>query len=325
MKILKIQLENFESHVNTIIEFDPNFNCIVGPTNTGKTAIFNAILFVLFNEWDPGFIRKGTDFCKVIMETDSFVIERIRGETVNTVIIKKDGQEYKFDNFGKSYPDEIKNLIKLSNIDDYLAFIGFQDNNSFLIHESSTTRSAYIGKITGLNLLNETIRNVSLEIKQVNTEISQIEREKKNIEQSLKKLQFLDKLEILVNKLEDLEKKIASLQEQNKTFSFYKEAIKNLDNRIVKVQDVLDKLGPVDFDSYYQTCENFLSLFNVYGDVQRVDVSIERNQTLLKNTISEIDNKITSLITLLKEKGICPLCGSHLDSSSIDYIFQDLV
>jgi len=325
MKILKIQLENFESHENTVVEFNPNFNCIVGPTNVGKTAIFNAILFALFNEWDPGFIRKGTDLCKVIVETDSFTIERIRGETVNSVIVRKDGQEYKFDNFGKSYPDEIKNLLNMSDLDDYLAFIGFQDNNSFLIHEPSTVRSSYIGKITGLNLLNETIKNVSLEIRKVNEEIEQTEREKRDIEQDLKKLRVLDKLEALVDKLEKLEKKIVDLQEQNKTFSFYKETIRNLDNRIAKVQDILDKLGSVDFDSYYQTCENFLNLLNAYGDIQRVDVSIERNQTLLKNTISEIDDKITSLITLLKEKGICPLCGSHLDSSSIDYIFQDLI
>ena len=325
MKILKIQLENFESHENTVIEFNPNFNCIVGPTNAGKTAIFNAILFALFNEWDPGFIRKSTDLCKVIVETDSFTVERIRGESVNSVIVRKDGQEYKFDNFGKSYPNEIKNLLNISDLDDYLAFIGFQDNNSFLIHEPSTVRSSYIGKITGLNLLNETIKNVSLEIKKVNEEIEQTEREKRDIGQNLKKLRVLDKLETLVDKLEKLEKKIVDLQEQNKTFSFYKEAVRNLDNRIAKVQDILDKLGSGDFDSYYQTCENFLNLLNVYGDVQRVDVSIERNQALLKNTISEIDDKITSLITLLKEKGICPLCGSHLDSSSIDYIFQDLI
>jgi len=325
MKILKIQLENFESHEDTVIEFNPNFNCIVGPTNAGKTAIFNAILFALFNEWDPGFIRKGTDLCRVVVETDSFTIERVRGETINSAIVRKDGQEYRFDNFGKSYPDEIKNLLNISDLDDYLAFVGFQDNNSFLIHEPSTVRSSYIGKVTGLNLLNETIKNVSLEIKKVNEEIEQVEREKKSVEQNLKRLRVLDKLEALADKLEKLEKKMVDLQEQNKVLSFYKEAIESLNDQIVKVRDVLDKFGSVDLDSYYRTCEDFLDLLNTCGDVQRVSASIEKNQSLLRNTISEIDDRITSLIALLKEKGICPLCGSSLDSSSIDYIFRDLI
>lgn len=325
MKILKIQLENFESHENTVIEFDPGFNCIVGPTNVGKTAIFNAILFALFNEWDPGFIRKGTDLCKVIVETDSFTIERIRGETINSVIVRKDGQEYKFDNFGKSYPDEIRRLLGISVVDDYMAFIGFQDNNSFLIHEPSTVRSSYIGKITGLNLLNDTIRNVSLEIKNVNEEINQIERERKAVEHSLKKLRYLDKFEVLVDKLEKFEKQVVDLREQNKTLSLYKETIKGLDDRIAAARDILNELGSVDLDDYCRTCDFFLDLLNIYNNIRRIDTNAEKNKVLLENVVSEIDDKVTSLITILREKGICPLCGSRLGSSSIDFIFQDLI
>jgi DNA repair exonuclease SbcCD ATPase subunit len=325
MKILKIHIENFESHENTTIEFDSRFNCIVGPTNVGKTAIFNAILFALFNEWDPGFIRKGADSCKVIIHTDKFVLERVKGDNVNFVIIRKDGQEFRFDNFGKDYPDEVKRLISLPSLEDCSAFIGPQDSNSFLIHDPSTVRSAYISKVVGIDLLNEVIKEIASEIKECSNRINELERKKSDIKDRLGRLKFVDKLERLVNKSEKLEKRVNDLIERNRTLSFYRDKIKDLDKRITSIKHLLDQVDSVDFDSYLNVCTLYSEIIPKVSQLKEIDRRISSYSTSLRSVNEEIDVKVTELITLLKELARCPLCGSHLTSESIDFIFDGIL
>jgi predicted ATP-dependent endonuclease of OLD family len=61
MRLKTLQLWNFQSHEATLINFDPHFNCIIGPSNVGKTAIFNALAFLFLNEWDGDFLRHNSD------------------------------------------------------------------------------------------------------------------------------------------------------------------------------------------------------------------------------------------------------------------------
>jgi exonuclease SbcC len=325
MKILKIHIENFESHENTIIEFDPHFNCIVGPTNVGKTAIFNAILFALFNEWDPGFVRKGASFCKVTVYTNEFTLERVKGDNVNSVVIQKDGQEFKFDNFGKDYPDEVKKLISLPSLEDCSAFIGPQDSNAFLIHDPSTVRSAYISKVVGIDLLNEAVKEITSEIKEYSDRINELERKRSDIKDRLSRLKFIDKLERLVNKSEKLEKRVNNLTERNRTLSFYHDKIKDLDKRIASIKHLLTQVDSVDFDSYLNICTLYSEVIPKVSQLKEIDRRISSYSESLRSVNEEIDAKVTELITLLKELARCPLCGSYLTGESIDFIFDGVL
>lgn len=50
MIIKKLVLQNIRSHINSIVEFDEGFNCVVGGVGTGKTSILFALHFALFGE-----------------------------------------------------------------------------------------------------------------------------------------------------------------------------------------------------------------------------------------------------------------------------------
>ena len=52
----ELQLVNFQSHKNTNLVFDPGFNCIVGPSDNGKSVIIRAINWIRTNR------PKGSDF-----------------------------------------------------------------------------------------------------------------------------------------------------------------------------------------------------------------------------------------------------------------------
>ena len=46
--IKKIILQNFQSHKYSIVELDEQLNVIVGPSDSGKSAIIRALKWVLY-------------------------------------------------------------------------------------------------------------------------------------------------------------------------------------------------------------------------------------------------------------------------------------
>lgn len=58
--IKKVIIENFQSHKYSVIDFNEGLNAIVGPTDSGKTAVFRSLKWVLYNEPQGDyFIREG--------------------------------------------------------------------------------------------------------------------------------------------------------------------------------------------------------------------------------------------------------------------------
>ncbi|RLI13502.1 hypothetical protein DRO33_01290 [Candidatus Bathyarchaeota archaeon] len=50
MRIKSVRLKNIRSHVDTYVEFEEGFNCLIGGLGAGKTSILYAIDFALFGE-----------------------------------------------------------------------------------------------------------------------------------------------------------------------------------------------------------------------------------------------------------------------------------
>ena len=83
MKIKKIKLINFKNFDLFETEFK-DINILKGKNGCGKTSIRDAILFVLYNQTNTGgkdtdrFIKKGSDYCEVILTTDKYIYSRKR-------------------------------------------------------------------------------------------------------------------------------------------------------------------------------------------------------------------------------------------------------
>ncbi|OZV12957.1 hypothetical protein CIW83_07040 [Tissierella sp. P1] len=108
--IEKVILENFQSHKSSIIEFDDQLNVIVGPSDSGKTAILRGIRWALYNEPSGDyFIREGTSECSVtVIFNDGTKIKRYRNKSKNIYFLyDSNNNETKFEGFGTSVPQEI--------------------------------------------------------------------------------------------------------------------------------------------------------------------------------------------------------------------------
>jgi len=81
MTIKRITLKNFQPHKKKTIVLDPHITTIVGPSDTGKTAVFRAVKWVAFNRPSGSrFMRRGSKRVSVIITTDKAKVVRKKGK-----------------------------------------------------------------------------------------------------------------------------------------------------------------------------------------------------------------------------------------------------
>lgn len=173
MKWIKsVHLKNFQSHEDTLAEFDSGLNIIVGESNNGKTSILRGIMWVVDNmPLGSDFIMAGKKDCSVRVEySDGTYIER--GRTVKDTGYYEIGyydennqfQTQQFRGFTNAVPVEIMNVHQMpkvnitKDIETHLNVLS-QLDNPFLLTESPQVKAAAIGRITGTHILDAAVKD----------------------------------------------------------------------------------------------------------------------------------------------------------------------
>lgn len=119
----RLSLNNFATFENQSIEFDNNFNAIVGETGSGKSLILDALALIFGSRSDKKLIRKGSDqaIIEAVFACDD---ERIKNyfDTIghpvldNEVVVKRiiysNGKSKAFLNFGSSQVQMLGEIAK---------------------------------------------------------------------------------------------------------------------------------------------------------------------------------------------------------------------
>jgi len=153
MYIKEVIIKGFQSHVDTHILLKPGVNIITGNSDSGKTAVFRAIKWVLRNKPSGNaFINKNTKAAYVSIHfSDGSKIERVKSESLNQYnIIDSDGNTETLSDFGVNVPDEVSNKIKmpLLNVDEKTKIdLNFSDqlDGPFLLSGTPRFAAATLG------------------------------------------------------------------------------------------------------------------------------------------------------------------------------------
>ena len=198
-----LQLINYEGHKNTILNFHPGVNIILGENDQGKSSLFRAIEWIwknrpLDNDYRPYWI-KPNEITKVILELiEGKKIIRERSDSVNRYIIGND----KFTAFKQNVPQDVQTLLNMDNIN-----IQPQMSSIFLLSNTSGEVARYLNNITNLDDIDIAQSYIKREKEQINNYLSNQNHELKSLELQLEEYNDIDSLEEKVIKLENLEKK----------------------------------------------------------------------------------------------------------------------
>ena len=80
-EIVEVGLKNFQSHKDTVVNFESGFNVVVGPSDSGKTAIKRGIESVLYNKYvGAEYIRGGEkSFSNYILFNEGLYLSSVAG------------------------------------------------------------------------------------------------------------------------------------------------------------------------------------------------------------------------------------------------------
>jgi exonuclease SbcC len=218
MYIKRAKLKNFQAHTDTLIEFGPGINVIVGNTDVGKSSIIRALRWVMRNYplgdsvWNTAALEEG-DPCVVGLALDvdgqEIKVIRRREKTGNFYKLIEDGGKPKeFGGFKNEVPEPIRRYVGepvvFGKDFSYDLNLSPQLEVPFLISENSRNITRVLGKLTGIDVLDLAEQMAATEIRSLKVEAKTLLDTRERMNSELRSLpdpipvdELLDQAEIV--------------------------------------------------------------------------------------------------------------------------------
>jgi exonuclease SbcC len=299
--LIKVEIENFQSHKKTTLEFIPGTNVIIGESDAGKSAIFRAISWVIANRpLGDAFRSEWGGDTKVTLHTDDkHMVERIRTATRNEYVIN--GQVLKA--FGSEVPEEVAAVLQIDP-----ANIQSQMNPPFLLADTPgeaarlLNRAASIDDIDhAISNLKSTYTNIGNTLKANETTLAKhkVEIEQyKDIPAIEKKLQQVEKME---KELNLKTQKIANLKQLNSSIRLLEKELKKTEK--VPALLALMKEAETKLQTWQKKRQELLNLKQCNESILMVKGKID----IIGKSLESLEKDFHKL-----SPEVCPLCGNKM-------------
>jgi DNA repair protein SbcC/Rad50 len=156
MTLTGIQVRNFQSLREVNIE-PGQFTVVTGPSNSGKSALFRAILMLARNARGTDYISAGQDSCTVTAGNHLWIARLARsraprGPNEYRLRRRNGGGDWeaaqKFTKLGGQVPEEVSAVLQLSELN----FAG-QFDPPYLLTASGTAIARTLGELTNVSLV----------------------------------------------------------------------------------------------------------------------------------------------------------------------------
>lgn len=345
-----LSLQNFQSHKNSELEFDPGVNVIVGPSDSGKTAVIRALRWLVWGRpLGDAFIHHSESLCRVRLAID--------GEVVTREKTKKGETSYQFLDHGYTalkgeVPDKIKDFLNIGEIN-----LQQQLDRPFLLDTSPGKVAQHFNKIARLDLIDIATKNVLSWIKKTKSSVAGLEAKIEEHEEELEQYTGIDEADA---KLDVLEEALGRLTSKQNTII----QIKQTCDRIEEIENEMDKycyteemeervlLLASSFDEANKMWKEGEELSGLVERIETIDLQISERSNVeamsdraklvsslmqdrakiqddasalylllenIQNTDAEFDNKLGEVSLEEKEfkenfPSVCPLCGQKVKS-----------
>ncbi len=298
-RIQRVLIQGFQSHEDTCIEFDKNFNVITGASNAGKTSVFRAILWAIDNKpLGTDFIMAGKPSCKVrVVYDDGTFIERgrTRKDTGYYTIRHKTPDGVFWDNtfkgFTNAVPIDVTNTHQMpvvnitKDIETHLNVLG-QLDRPFLISETPPNKAAAIGRITGTHVIDAAIKDLHKDNRNLNISIT---NHRKDLDRETRALLSLSNYDIIHEVFKGYEgiydimsKRIAALQKAQTTWQELQSIKQQIEVTRMQLEQnkLVASLLPI-VSIIHCRARAFLVLNSAYTEFDSINTSILQNQRTL--------------------------------------------
>jgi len=362
MMINQLTIQNFQSHENTVLEFAPGLNIIVGSSNSGKTALLRAFEWVRNNRpLGTSLIRSGTDSASVSVETDSHTIERSRGKRNNCYTITGGGSAGELEALGASVPQQVTDALGLVDIN-----VSGQLDKHYLVLDAPGKIAAAVNDVIHLERAQSAISTLNSLLRELNSTQKTLSQRESDLEEQLHKFAAFEIYAIGVDKAQGISKAVSVLGQLMYNLLSSQRGLMDLEKQIDSIKVPKNASITIDAceqavvdDAQFTQRKNSLTilltnlqtittdidgsvpptvgdLFGEFETILPVAQRLQRGRHGLKILIESIDSAdntldeacaVVSDLTvdcenLLIELDACPFCQRPLDKAQREVILE---
>lgn len=301
--IKKMTVKNFEAHKESTVVFTQGVNVIIGPSDSGKSALLRALYWVLegktagddFRSWAGG-------DTEVKCLLDNGILRRGKGKALNGYRINNDPP---LTGFGRTIPEPVANLVNMNEIN-------FQkQSDPYFMLQSPWTPGAvgsFLNKITNLENIDAAINNIKKTIATEESEIKRAKEDTNRLKSELKSYADLDDAETDLNALEELYEKAG-------TRSIRCSALETLLDRLEDVETLCDEIdveaqGESEIDALIKKATRASSRQSSIRELSKILDYIEDADEEIQSFTREIADLKSKFKEMMPEE--CPLCGNEV-------------
>jgi exonuclease SbcC len=226
--IKSLDIKNYQSHINTHIEFSSGVNMITGASDSGKSAALRSLLWNInnrpmgddFKNWDNPKEETKVEIelfenIKIIKSKNKDSFYELHKPIQLASKLKRRNIETKFDikrfeAFGTDVPEEITEVFNLSDIN-----IQTQHNPYFLLNDSPGDVSKKFNKLAGLDIIDRVFKNLNRFIAKDTQAINSGSENIKSLKKGIEELNYIDQAKIDVEVCQELIKEKTALENSN--------------------------------------------------------------------------------------------------------------
>lgn len=152
-RIERLKVTNFQSISKADIELG-SFTVIVGPSNSGKSALLRALKAVVRNVNSPSAVRVGHKVFTASLGFTGHEISIERGKSQSTYrAVLPSGNEEVYTKAGRAVPEDVQKILDLPDPDGPDLVFSSQIDPPFLLAETGSVAAKMLGDLTNVSKL----------------------------------------------------------------------------------------------------------------------------------------------------------------------------
>jgi DNA repair protein SbcC/Rad50 len=336
-KLRKLELNNFQAHENSTLEFCDGVNIIIGDTDSGKTSIFSA-LRKLMRDNPPGadFISTWGNKSSIRLTGDNgTVVERSitckkdrKLDSHGYTIISPDGKSEDYTGFGRTIPDDVVRVLGMPEISVGSKSVDInladQHDSYFLVKESDgLLRVQLFSKLSHADVFESVRTSVKTSERSLRSELKAKSADLAVVENSIAEFSKFKQAQPYLVQAKELLTEISDLTKVSKLYSKAVEldaSIQNIDRTLgnlelllTKFVDVVDELNTYSSSlqilyEYNKRLKQAQVVLDKIGDCNRLEELIAELDLVLPT----LDENTIFLNNLCKKRDLLTVADFHL-------------
>lgn len=298
--ITEISISNFQSHRDSHLELSDGVTVLLGPSDSGKSAILRAMRWLIENKPTGEAFRShwGGD-TSISLVIDGKNITRARTKKDNQYLI--DGNSFDKVGAGDS-PQEVQHILDIDPVS-----LQWQHDTPFLLDESSAEVARKLNKAINLEAIDSSMTKITSMERSNAAELKTRENDVTIAEIAHRRFDGLDGLDGEMTAAENLERKLARDRTAQQGLNKLKESI----NRTMASLRPISQLAAIDVSpaerllaEKKEKTNEAAALAEQIGRIEGMNQSIKRAERLLRHEteIEELENNWIELKRLGKEQ-----------------------